>query len=366
MQWRWITWRIGRALEYLPFMPLKDRFKKLHPEALFLELQQDDWVQLLYKNRWIKSSDKVIGLEKPGEGNMNFLVRVRTESGSIIVKQSRPWVEKYPQIDAPVERIFVEATFYETLKLDHFFDPFVPKLIGFDAQNLLLAMEDLGEGSDFSFLYKKGSSLSASERQRLIEFISHLHNSTFSAKSFPGNDALKKLNHTHIFEYPYLRNNGFDLNTIQNGLQELSLKYKDNEELKRTVNALGKMYLGTGRTLVHGDYYPGSWFKTKTEVKIIDPEFSHYGYAEFDMGIMTAHLLMSHINESQIREIMKAYRIPEGFSGTLCTQFCGAEIIRRIIGLAQLPLAMTVDEKAIILQRAEQMICSPFNDLLIG
>ena len=144
-------------------MQLKDRFNNFCPEALFLELQHGDWVQLLYKNGWIKSSDKIVGLEKPGEGNMNFLVRVRTESGSIIIKQSRPWVEKYPQIDAPVERIFVEATFYETLKQDHFFDRFVPALIGFDAKNLLLAMEDLGEGTDFTFLYNKGSSLSASE-----------------------------------------------------------------------------------------------------------------------------------------------------------------------------------------------------------
>jgi len=297
---------------------------------------------------------------------MNFLVRVRTESGSIIVKQSRPWVEKYPQIDAPVERVFVEATFYETLKQDHFFDQFVPGLIGFDAKNLMLAMEDLGKSTDFTFLYNKGSSLSASERRSLIEFISHLHNSTFPTRSFPDNAELKKLNHIHIFEYPYLRNNGFDLNTIQNGLQELSLKYKDNELLKRTVNALGKLYLSTRGALVHGDYYPGSWLKTKSGVKIIDPEFSHYGYPEFDMGIMIAHLLMSHVSESQIRDMMQDYLMPKGFDTTLCTQFCGAEIIRRIIGLAQLPLDMSLDEKADILERAEQMILEPLGDLLIG
>src|SRR6187431_2252889 len=191
-------------------MQSKDRFNNLHPEALFLELQHGDWVQLLYKNRWIKASDKIIGLEKPGEGNMNFLVRVRTESGTIIIKQSRPWVEKYPQIEAPVERIFVEATFYETLKQDHFFDRFVPALIGFDAKNFLLAMEDLGEGTDFTFLYNKGGSLSTSEQRSLIEFISHLHNSALTTNSYPDNADLKKLNHTHIFEYPYLRSNGFD------------------------------------------------------------------------------------------------------------------------------------------------------------
>jgi 5-methylthioribose kinase len=345
-------------------MQSKDRFNNLHPEALFLELQHGDWVQLLYQNRWIKSSDKIVGLEKPGEGNMNFLVRVRTESGSIIIKQSRPWVEKYPQVEAPVERIFVEATFYETLKQDHFFDRFVPALIGFDAKNLLLAMEDLGEGTDFTFLYNRGSSLSASERRSLIEFISHLHNSTFATRSFPDNTDLKKLNHTHIFEYPYLRDNGFDLNTIQNGLQELSLKYKDNEQLKRTVKKLGKLYLDKGRTLVHGDYYPGSWLKTTTGVKIIDPEFSHCGYAEFDIGVMTAHLMMARVDDEEITEILNAYSKPDGFDASLFTQYCGVELIRRLIGLAQLPLDLTLHEKSVILKRAERMIINPFEILL--
>ncbi|HMG94020.1 MAG TPA: phosphotransferase [Chryseolinea sp.] len=341
-------------------MSLKDRFNNFLPGAAFLELQQGDWVELLYKNGWIKSSDKVVDLEKPGEGNMNFLLRVRTDTHSFIVKQSRPWVEKYPQIEAPVERISVEAMFYETVKRDHFFDRFVPALIGFDGKNLILAMEDLGEGTDFTFLYKKGSSLADPDTNSLIEFISHLHNTTSAITSFPGNIALRKLNHTHIFEYPYLSDNGFDLNTIQHGLQELSLKYKDNELLKRRVKDLGEMYLGIGKTLVHGDYYPGSWLKTKSGVKIIDPEFSHYGFPEYDMGVMTAHLLMAHISKSRVREMMKAYRTPEGFNSTLSAQFCGAEIIRRIIGLAQLPLDMTLDEKAAILEQAERMISGSF------
>ncbi|HEX6892398.1 MAG TPA: phosphotransferase [Chryseolinea sp.] len=337
-------------------MSLKDRFNNLFPDAEFLELQQGDWIQLLYKNGWIKPSDKVVALEKPGEGNMNFLLRIRTEAGSFIVKQSRPWVEKYPQIEAPSERIFVEAAFYNALKRNTFFDKFVPSIIGFDAKNMILAMEDLGEASDFTFIYKTGSSLSASDTSSLIEFISHLHNSASTTEPFPDNAALKKLNHIHIFEYPYSRNNGFDLNVIQHGLQELSYKYKDNESLKEIVKGLGELYLGKGNTLVHGDYYPGSWLKTRSGVKIIDPEFSHYGYPEFDIGVMTAHLLMSRISMSQARAMMEAYRIPEGFDDSLSAQFCGAEIIRRVIGLAQLPLDLTLQEKSILLDRAEQMI----------
>jgi 5-methylthioribose kinase len=344
-------------------MSLKERFNNLLPDAAFLELQHGDWIQLLYKNGWIKSSDKVVDLEIPGEGNMNFLVRVRTEAGSIIVKQSRPWVERYPQIEAPVERIFVEATFYEALKQDHFFDRFVPSVIGFDAKNLILAMEDLGEGRDFTFFYNKGNALSASDSNDLIEFISHLHNSTSTVRSFPANAALKKLNHTHIFEYPYLRNDGFDLNAIQPGLQELSFKYKDNKSLKQTVKGLGEMYLGKGKALVHGDYYPGSWLKTKSGVKIIDPEFSHYGYPEFDMGVMSAHLMMARIADTELKSMLKAYVIPNGFDRDLFTQFCGVEIIRRIIGLAQLPLDLTLQEKSILLERSEQMIRKPDEEI---
>ena len=34
---------------------------------------------------------------RAGDGNMNCTVRVTTGTGTLIVKQSRPWVEKYPR-----------------------------------------------------------------------------------------------------------------------------------------------------------------------------------------------------------------------------------------------------------------------------
>lgn len=340
-------------------MSLRRRFKSEHPNAEFLDLQPGDWQHILYRNAWLEPSEKVVTLEKPGEGNMNFVVRVRTDSRSIILKQARPWVEKYPQIEAPVERVFVESKFYEILSHDRFFDAFVPHLIGYDANNLLLAMEDLGQGTDFTFLYSKTSSLQQHDKESLIEFISHLHNFSPANRKFPDNTALKSLNHTHIFEYPYMVNNGFDLDTIQNGLQALAMKYKNNETLKQRIKPLGDLYLARGPVLLHGDYYPGSWLKTNAGVKIIDPEFSHYGYAEFDMGVFTAHLMMAHVRDAEIRSMFEAYVIPRGFDKKLLTQFCGVEIIRRIIGLAQLPLDMTLQEKSLILDRAEQMILEP-------
>ena len=209
----------------------------------------------------------------------------------------------------------------------------------------------------------KGNSLNENDKVSLVEFISHLHTIVPSDKEFPRNDELKRLNHLHIFEYPYQANNGFNLDAIQSGLQQLSLKYKQSESLKRSVKKLGDIYMAGGKMLVHGDYYPGSWLQTTSGVRIIDPEFSHSGYPEFDIGVMTAHLLMSHASEHQIRGMIKAYRMPEGFSSKLSSQFCGTEIIRRIIGLAQLPLDMTLEEKAALLERAEQFI-APFGEVM--
>ena len=37
------------------------------------------------------------------------------------------------------------------------------------------------------------------------------------------------------------------------------------------VAALGARYLEDGETLVHGDYFPGSWVRTGAGVAVIDP-----------------------------------------------------------------------------------------------
>jgi len=342
-------------------MSPREQFKSFSPESIYLDLHHPrELIDLIHQNGWINTEDKNLTLEKPGEGNMNFVVRIKTDSRSIIVKQSRPWVEKYPQISAPVERIFVEAEFYKTLNTDPFYRNFTPAIIGFDAKNFLLALEDLGSAADCTFLYQRTANLDAHEMGSLVSFISHLHNHQLGNKKiFPDNTELKKLNHTHIFYYPYLEDNGFSLDTIQPGLQALSMKYKTNTLLKEHLKSLGDIYLQKGKTLIHGDYYPGSWLKTNRGIRIIDPEFSHYGHAEFDLGVMIAHLKMAHIAEETIRKVIKDYIMPDGFSMALFLQFCGVEIMRRIIGLAQLPLDLTVEEKSEVLDFAERLIQYP-------
>ena len=314
----------------------------------------------------ISGKEKLISFEKPGEGNMNFVIRVITDKISFIMKQSRPWVEKYPQIEAPVERLAVEYTYFNYLSKDPFFSIYSPKVLLYDPVNLVLVTQDLGKGSDFSFCYQKSKSLSNNQLKSLLKYIAHLHRKDWRGANvdFPLNTKLKKLNHEHIFQYPFLQDNGFDLDSIQAGLQQLSLPLKNNKRLKFQIAKLGDKYLSAGPVLIHGDYYPGSWLDINQQVKVIDPEFAFFGFAEFDLGVMTAHLLMAGLNLVELKELLQNYNKRLDFDQKLFYGFCGTEILRRIIGLAQLPLDLSLGEKERLLKLAESFIVSPDSSVL--
>lgn len=337
-------------------------FKAQFPDAQFFDenhLQHLD--EYLEQKGMIHPSEKIISIEKPGEGNMNFVRRVITNEKSLIVKQCRPWVEKYPAIHAPVERLEVEQNYYQFISIDPFFIPYTPKILCYDPGNLMLILEDLGEGSDLTFMYKKGAKINEEQKDSLLKYISKLHGTDWSnrIKTFPSNQALKQLNYEHIFNYPYLTENGFDLDTVQPGLQTLSLTVKHNESLKKSISALGRIYLAQGPVLIHGDYYPGSWLQVQEEIKVIDPEFAFFGFAEFDPAVMTAHFFMAGMRVSEVKQILTHYSKRDDFNENLFMGFTGTEILRRIIGLAQLPLDLSLNEKAELLVLAQQFITSP-------
>ena len=56
---------------------------------------------------WISPNEPLEGLAPAGAGNMNRTLRARLADRSLVLKQSVPYVAKYPHIPAPVERIAV-------------------------------------------------------------------------------------------------------------------------------------------------------------------------------------------------------------------------------------------------------------------
>ncbi len=339
---------------------LRTRFAAQVPQAVFLSFDDlDELPAVLRANGWLEPGETVTGTEKPGAGNMNFVLRVRTDRRSFILKQARPWVEKFPQLDAPVGRIAIEARFYELVSGEATLRQTLPTLFGYDARNALLAVEDLGESADYTALYQPGTAFPESERQALVAFLSTLHATDWGTPDFPDNEPLRRLNHEHIFQYPFQENNGFDLDTVQPGLRAAAVPFQTDEVLKIRIRELGEQYLGSGPSLLHSDFYPGSWLQTAAGPRVIDPEFAFFGPPEFDLGVLAAHLLLMRLPDSDVRAMLGGYRRRAGFSAALFAGFCGTEVLRRLIGLAQLPLSLTLSEKIALLNRAAALVRRP-------
>lgn len=281
---------------------------------------------------------------------MNVVLRLQTDRRSLILKQSRPYVNKYQDIPAPLERIEVEYQFYTQIKganVDHM----VPTIMAYAPDQHLLLMEDLGEGRDLTTYYPQRS-VPSNDLTDLLEFLRKVHQQ--KVDQYPDNMELRKLNHQHIFVLPFMDKNGFQLDDIQAGLQEVSLSYKTDQTLKTEISRLGELYLLQGHTLLHGDYYPGSWLHSAGQLSVIDPEFSFLGFPEFDLGVMVAHLMLITGEESWLATCQSGYGLP--LQEKLVRQIAGTEIMRRLIGLAQLPLERSLEEKAALLKMARKMI----------
>lgn len=313
--------------------------------------------QYLQQRRWIAPAEEVLSARKPGEGNMNYTLRIRTNFRTFILKQARDYVEKYPDIPAPSQRAVIEGQFYELIQTHESLRAMTPELSGMDEDNKVLMMEDLGESSDFSNLYAGDQSLTQAEITALMGFLGALHRIGPGDSRFDlSNRDMRALNAEHIFRYPFLEDNGFDLDQITPGLQAAAMPYKTDADLKRQVAALEAHYLADGQQLLHGDYYPGSWLRTLNGVKVIDPEFCFFGPAEFDLSVMLAHSYLTQQPEAVREAILGQYPNDLMVDQALCRKLTGVEILRRVIGLAQLPLSMDLPAKQALLAQAREMV----------
>ncbi|MDN3204595.1 phosphotransferase [Algoriphagus sediminis] len=293
-----------------------------------------------------------ISAEKAGEGNMNAVFRIQTNKRTFIAKQSFPFVRKYPQISAPIERIDTEYQYLKLVEIIPELKSYSPKILGYFPENYLLLLEDFGPGSDFTEYYKQSKQIKDQVIEELIAYLNQLH--SLKAPFFPDNMKMRELNHDHIFRFPFDENNGLDLDSILPGLQKASLPFKMDEKLKSRVASLGERYLSKGDTLLHGDFYPGSWISTESGLKVIDPEFGFVGDREFDLGIFVAHLIFSGLNENEALSKLDNYN--PSFDSSLTLAFAGVELLRRLIGIAQLPLDLSLKERVELLQLGRKMI----------
>ncbi len=285
----------------------------------------------------------VEAVERLAGGNMNLVERVRCDDGrTLVVKQARPFVERYPQFPAPVERAEVEAAFARAVGSVPAVAGRMPRLLAHDPQAHRLVWEDLdplGAGGDGAAVYA-GGRLTVEFVDALVDWADALHAVTPqhvapADAAVLANRLMRELNHAHIFVLPFAAEAPRPLDEVLPGLEALRREQVAVPDVQAAAAELGAHYLTDGAALVHGDLYPGSWISTGSGWAVLDAEFGFFGDPDLDLGVLAGHLVLSEHDPALVQRVLRR-------GGERVRAFAGVEILRRLFGVAQLPLTTSL------------------------
>ena len=313
-----------------------------------------DAAEVLGALGWCPAGRHVVLVEVAGAGNMNLVERVTLDDGAtLILKRAHGWVEKYPDIPAPIGRAGVEAAFYTAVS-GSATGAAMPAHLGYDEGTAANLFADLGAGADGMMAYARAA-ISGTDLDAVADWMRTLHALPVPADARLTNRAMRELNALHIFDFPLDPASGFDVDAITPGLQKHADQLKHDTGFVAAVQAIKALYLSDfSGVLLHGDLYPGSWLTTPQGLFVIDPEFCWIGPREWDLGVLIAHLRLSGQPEVSTTRLICRYGHPVDMG--LVRRIAGIEIMRRLIGVAQLPLANDLAAKIVLLEEAHALV----------
>jgi len=303
------------------------------------------------KGLW--GADAELSVEPIGDGNINWVRRVRGNSGSLVVKQARPTLERFPEYEAPTERIAIEARFYAVAApLDP--EDVCPRVLAFDPEQSVLVLEDLGDTERLDAALARGADVSEPSAA-LARFLGRLHAECTDSglcERF-ANHAMQRLHGDHIFHLPY-RENDFPLRPA---VAARAREIQADAALVATIDAAYARYLEPKGALLHGDVQPGNVLLTTAGPKLLDAEIAHVGDPAFDVGQLLGHLLLPAAARGEpetalptLRATWDAYAATgaDASPGVLdaAARYAGIELLRRTLGAARLP-AVEGDEASL-------------------
>lgn len=318
------------------------------------------------RNRGLLDAGQELSVEKAGDGNINWVRRLRLHpSGeSMVVKQAREALERFPQYRASTERIVFESRYYETAAP---FDPggVCPQVRYFDAEARLLVLEDLGPAERLDHALARGAEV-APAAAGLGGFLGRVHAGTRDpalAERF-ANDEMRRLHGDHIFHLPFREDFG-----LAPALAERAAAVRADAELVRLADAAYARYLEPRGALVHGDVQAGNVLLAGRGPVLLDAEIAHAGDPAFDVGTFLAHLLLPAIAmgaaqraRPAVDAAWSAYVSAHGAGAppfAECARYAGLELMRRTIGAAR--VAAVEDEAAAlrVVEAAERLLRTP-------
>ncbi|GBR03765.1 S-methyl-5-thioribose kinase [Acetobacter oeni] len=268
-------------------------YETLTVESVRVFLEQHDTLV----NR-LGSRSETWTVREVSDGNLNLVFLVQGPEGSVCVKQSLPHVRVDPQWRMPLDRTAFEAEWLRRVELTA--PGCVPVFLLFDPVMFVLVMECL-EGF-VTFRQALGEGADAVGPSRMIggfvartAFFSSLPGRTLeeimpNVSFFANNTTLMRITFDLVLSDPfYSHHRNHWLKELD---QEVAVLQSD-EAIARAMIRLQQRFLTCPQALLHGDLHSGSVMVRNGDVRVIDGEFSLYGPIGFDCGLYLANLVLA-------------------------------------------------------------------------
>lgn len=305
--------------------------------------------------------------EEIGDGNLNLVFRVRGGGGSVIVKQALPYLrivgESWP---LTLDRARIEA---EALALHGRLAPDrVATLLHHEPRLAALVIEDLGdhevwrgalvEGRDVPGVAEGVGDYCARTLLGTSDVLMDPAERKALALRF-SNPELCAITEDLVFTSPFTDSPS---NKYDEAISDLAAELRRDRPLRRAAARLRFRFRTRAEALIHGDLHSGSVLVAPHDPRAFDVEFAFVGPMGFDVGNVLANLALARVAHEAAGDADFSLRL-DAAAGSFWTAFdegverlwpsrepwrrefvagvledaagyAGAEMIRRIVGLA--------------------------------
>jgi 5-methylthioribose kinase len=285
-------------------------------------------------------------VEAAGDGNINWVRRVRAGEASFIVKQAGPALAKFPEYAVSPARLLHEERYFATAAR---FDPerATPTIHFVDPENHVMVLEDVGAAERLDDAWARGDD-ATEDLCRIARFLGRVHRGTGSQTQmlapFPDpkrDDGVLRLHFDHIFRLPF-DGTGFPLSpAVRAAADDVAADAK----LRHAI-AFAESSSQRPGWLIHGDVQPTNILLAPRGAVLLDAETAHSGAPCFEVGILAAHILLDCVAHGRLVDaaervgpVWQAY-LADG--EPLCAfdavaTVAGVEMLRRTLGAARVP-----------------------------
>lgn len=299
-------------------------------------------VQNYLLQRGIISADDQVQKVRHLRSDESSLLYVLTEFNSLVLKQQT-------RSAGTREFLSAEFQFYHLVQGYPYLSRFMPTVYQLDSDANILVLEEIQEGKNFLPFYKSHH-IGDEELRMLVKWLSHLHRlplrpevKTKFANAETRNLLLERLFTT--FEEASTAIAVSDSKTYKTSDQQIS---QIGDEIATVLAFLEER----GEVLLHGNFSPGNWINTDLGIYIIDPKYCHIGCAEYDLGILLAHLILASVPLRQEQDIFSYYE-NTALKESMVLKIAGFEILR-VLHMGKVISSAT--QKADKMQRALHLI----------